>query len=426
MSETNQPAAPTVDALIKQIGGEHANLKGLVGTLGSDMKKIGDDLAATAKALADLRTAQLNQRHIARVRPPGGVSERAAMAIGSRCILLALAAGALDIRGADRDRLEGVCKDALDIQVKTTLSTSDIPQITEYGSEVKELVGEYGLARRVGTVYPMGADTVKLPYLTTDPAFTLIGSASAVTEKSPGITQGDLIAKKFGGLVRFGREIDAGAVIGLGQFLARYGARNFALIEDTVFFTADGTGTYGSLTGLTKAVDASATRVVQASTKTANSEVTAANLRDLRSMVSSGALRNGAYYMHNSFEKALTGFNTSGDKPYRNEGLRYAEYGTGGRGALSTATFDGFPIIWVDVLPALSTSAAASTISILFGDASYNYLGDRMMPEIALSEQALWTTDEVAVRFLERISVLLLASQSGAGRAIAGLKTAAS
>ena len=46
------------------------------------------------------------------------------------------------------------------------------------------------------------------------------------------------------------REIDEQSVVPMGQFLARYGAVEFARVEDTWGFLADGTGTYESVKGV--------------------------------------------------------------------------------------------------------------------------------------------------------------------------------
>jgi hypothetical protein len=57
-----------------------------------------------------------------------------------------------------------------------------------------------------------------------------------------------------GGLIRLPSELDADSIVALGQFIARYAAREIAKWEDTVLFIADGTGTYDSLKGVTKEV----------------------------------------------------------------------------------------------------------------------------------------------------------------------------
>ena len=112
--------------------------------------------------------------------------------------------------------------------------------------------------------------------------------------------------------------------------------------------------------------------------------------------------------MHPTFEQHLAGLNTAGDKPYIANGV-------------NGASLDGFPIRWVDVMPAYSTSAIVSKVFSLFGDASYQYLGVRKSMEIATSREAGFSTDETLVRALERFTIGNMATG-----AMSGLETAGS
>ena len=116
----------------------------------------------------------------------------------------------------------------------------------------------------------------------------------------------------------------------------------------------------------------------------------------------------GSYYMHPSFEQHLSGLNTNGDHPYE-------------ANAAQGATLDGFPIRWVDVLPAYSTSANVSKVFMLFGDLSFQYLGVRGGVRFDTSVDAAFATDEILIRALERFTIGLMATG-----AISGLQTAAS
>jgi HK97 family phage major capsid protein len=84
----------------------------------------------------------------------------------------------------------------------------------------------------------------------TRPSFGSIAMSGAVTEKSPTLTFASLESHKVGGIVRLPREIDEQSIVPMGQFLARYGAVEFARAEDTWGFLADGTGTYETVKGI--------------------------------------------------------------------------------------------------------------------------------------------------------------------------------
>jgi hypothetical protein len=74
--------------------------------------------------------------------------------------------------------------------------------------------------------------------------------SAAFAEKSPTVTFASLESHKIGGIVRLPREIDEQSIVAMGQFLARYGAVEFARVEDTWGFLADGSATYESVKGV--------------------------------------------------------------------------------------------------------------------------------------------------------------------------------
>jgi len=379
-----------------------------------------DDLAKVRGDLDALRRQHLVQKS-GRVPGSGRVSDGCARHLGAFVLAAAIRQGF--IKGMMQDTAEGIGRDILGAaEFKTALSTSDIPLPTEFNGEVVELVSQYGTARQYGTVFPLGAGTVKLPKLGTDTTFTLNLISGTITEKSPTVAFVTFTAEKFGGLVRLPTEIDEDSVVPMGQFLARYAARNTARAEDQNFWAGTGaaSGVNGTAEGLTTNTITNSKVTQMASGKTKYSDATLANLRTLRSVPDAAALRMSAYYMHPSFEQLLSGLNTAGDKPYNPQAQimgsgAYPISGTVG------PTLDGFPIRWVDVMPAYSTSANVSKVFVLFGDASFQYLGIRAGIRFDTSREAGFTTDEILIRALERFTIGLMANG-----AVAGLETAAS
>src|SRR5882724_6280355 len=90
---------------------------------------------------------------------------------------------------------------------------------------------------------------------------------------------------KIGGIVRLPRELDEQSIVAMGQFLARYGAVEFARAEDTWGFLADGGGTYESVKGIVQVARDNGKTVTLASTKTKPSDATLADFRSLRTKV---------------------------------------------------------------------------------------------------------------------------------------------
>jgi len=388
-----------IDDLLK-LGATVAEVKAAYDAIAVKMDELRKHQLSAKAVRASVALAVGSAGALASASP---VSEDCAKWLGSVAIARGLSKGLI------AEEQIPACKQVIEgVHGKAALTTSDIPLPTNYASEVVELVAAYGQARRYGTVFPLSTGTVKLPKLKTSPAFGLIAMSAAVTQKSPQFDWATFTASKWGGLIILPNEIDADSVVALGQFIARYAAREMAKIEDVVFWTADGTSTYDSLEGLTKNVVSDSKTVALASTKVKFSDATLAKIRELRSVVDAAALAQGAYYFHPSFEQFFAGLNTAGDKPYIANGI-------------NGASLDGFPIRWIDVLPAYSTSNNASTVFGLFGDASYQYLGVRGAMRFDTSDAPGFANDQLYIRALERFTTAKMATG-----AMAGIITAAS
>ncbi len=376
------------------------------------LKKSANELATELQKLRTLRGRCVSPAK------PGHVSEECARTVTAITLALGLRSGS--IAEGNRDNYEGIIKDVLGVNAKTALSSTDIPLPVDYSGEVVELVSQYGAARQFGTVFPLGTGTVKLPRLKTDTAFGLLTQSTAITEVSPQTEWVTFTPEKFGGMVRIPSELDADSIVNIGQFIARYAARNIAKVEDTQFFVSSGAGSgvNGSVKGLTYSTIDNSKVTQMTSTKTAYSDVTLANLRALRAVVDAAVIRYGAYYFHPTFEQKLATFNSAGDRPYNPN----AQLGNmNGQPFTASATLDGYPIRWVDVMPAYSTGANASKVFGLFGDVSFQYLGVRGGVSFATSMEAGFTTDEILIRAMERLTIGLMATG-----AVAGIETAGS
>ncbi len=307
----------------------------------------------------------------------------------------------------NREELLKAANDILGMHQRAALTTAEAPLPTSFMAEIVELVTMYGQARKYATTFPLGTGTVKLPKLSTDPAFGFVNMSGTIPGKSPAFAFVTFTANKAGGIIRVPSEIDADSIVALGRFLARYIARQFAKWEDTVAFLGDGTATYNSISGVGKLADTLGKKVQLGATKTAPSDVVIDDLRALRSVVDQGALQNGAYYLSLTFEAYLCSLNS------RNQ-IIYVPNGLNG------STLDGFPIRWVSVMPTYTTTPQASAYVAHFGSLEYYYFGERATPEIAVSKDVYFETEETAIRATERFDWQLMADG-----AMATLKLAA-
>ena len=318
---------------------------------------------------------------------------------------------------ASRQRVLATANATLGVEFKAAMTSTEIPLPAVYVPQVVELVYKYGQARQYATVFPLGSGTVKLPRLKAgEDDFGYLGAGTAgmsqaVPEKKVTAEIVTFTANKAGGIIRLPFELEEDTFIPIGQFLARYIARQLAKLEDKTLFLADGSPTYAGQTGVGPYCAANPTYLLQlAAGKTKPSDATVQDFRNLRSKVSAAILAGGfdaAYYLSPTFEPMLRGFNQ-----YPN--FVIFEYVNG------QPRFDGWPVRWVGVSQAFSTGAAASSYLAFFGALSYWYLGERGAPRVEVSRDVFFTTDELAMRALERIDVEALGID-----AMATLQTAA-
>jgi HK97 family phage major capsid protein len=370
------------------------------------LEKENDDLRGQLKRIHKGALSGLANTGVRWVGNKGFVSDDCAAALTSvfvlSCARLENGLESLIADAAARDRVKAHAAGILSMEVKAAMTGTEIPLPTIYVPQVIELVYKYGQARQYATVYPLGAGTVKLPRLKAgEDDFGYFGAGTAgmsqsITEKRVTAELVTFTANKAGGLIRLPTEIEEDTFIPIGQFLARYIARQLAKLEDKTMFLADGSGTYAGQTGVGPYCVANPTYLLQLTAgKTKPSDVTLDDLRNLRGKVSAAILAGGfdpAYYISSTFEPMLRGFNK-----YPN----FIVY----ENVNGQPKFDGWPVRWVGVTQAYLTSAAASAFIAFFGDLSYWYLGERGAPRIEVSREVFFATDELAMRVLERIDV---------------------
>jgi HK97 family phage major capsid protein len=296
-------------------------------------------------------------------------------------------------------------------QMRTALSGTEIPLPTLYVPQIVELVFAFGQARQFCTVYPMGAGEVKLPRLAAgEDEFGYLGvgtagMSQAILEKRATAELITFAANKAGGLIRIPSELEQDTFIQLGQFLARYIARQLAKLEDRTLFIGDGTATYANQVGLGKyCVDNNTYLLKLDAGKTLVTDITLENIRDLRGKVSAAVLANmaangqtaAAYYCHPSMEPMLRKLNK-----YPN--FIVFEYVNG------KPMLDGWPVRWIGVGAVNNGAAQAEAYALFFGDLSYWYMGERGSVMVDVSKEVFFATDELALRALERIDINAMA-----------------
>lgn len=357
-------------------------------TQANEVKLALDDLKKQRMTLGKLRSIGAQQR--------GQVSDECAQELAAQFIGHCAASGKLEALSSNstvRDSLLSVTRSTLGISGKAAITAADIPLPTVYSGELRELISQFGVVRRKMFPYPIGMGTARPARFGTRPAFGSIVMSAALDEKSPTVTFASLESHKLGGLVRLPREIDEQSIIPMGQFLARYGAIEFARAEDTWGFLADGTATYESIKGVAAICSDNNKVVTLAAGKTKPSDATIEDFRAMRRLVNKAALNAGmsAYYLDSTWETTLRKFNTKDDI------WVYVRLPDG------SATLDGYPVVWTDVMTAYGTAAAASSTLAAFGALQFWWMGEHGAPRIDTSEHVFFANDQLATRFIEEI-----------------------
>jgi HK97 family phage major capsid protein len=372
----------------------------------AQIRTLPEELRTLRQQVGDLRRTGLSQR-TTRPRGVGEVSDPLARHVAAQFIALCEKSGrieALAVTPAERDAMTGFAREYFGVATRTALSTTEFPMPSEFANEYKELISDFGVVRKKMVRYPLGKGTARPARVGARPTFGSIAMSAGFGEKSPSVTFASLESHKVGGIVRVPRELDEQSVVALGQFLARYGAVEFARAEDTWGFLADGSATYDSVRGVVQIARDNNRFVQLAATKTKPSDATLDDFRALRRMVNKAALngRLSAYYLDSTWETRLAGFRTAAEPNI------YQRLPDG------SAILDGYPIVWSDVLQPYDTAAAADKPIAVFGALGLWWLGEHGSPRIDTSEHVWFANDQLAVRFIEEIDFDYAASDATA------------
>ena len=391
-NETIDPNTPDLNSLVTEIRGGWAKVKDLPDTIAG----LQTGLDQLTQRVTDLRRTSLSRATPSASRPSGRVSDDCARFIAAQAIAHCERSGRLGAICAvpsQRDALLQTARETLDVTTRAALATTDIPLPIQYSGQLRELISEFGVARRQMFHYPIGMGTAKPARMGLRAAFGSIAMSAAFTEKSPSIDFASLESHKVGGVVRLPREIDEQSIVPMGQFLARYGAIEFARAEDDWAFNANGSGTYESVAGIIKVATDQFKTIQLAAGKTKPSDATLDDFRAMRTKVNKAALngRISAYYLDSTWESKLPAFRTP-QEPHVYD-----------RRPDGSAILDGYPIVWTDVMQGYGTTAAPGKAIAVFGALSYWWFGEHGSPRIDTSDHVFFINDQLAVRFIEEI-----------------------
>jgi len=117
---------------------------------------------------------------------------------------------------------------------------------------------QYGVARRICNVIPMGTASMTLPRVTSDVTAYFVGEGSTGTASDPSGDQVQLNLKDLMAYTQIGKSTAMDAVIPLAEMVAREQARAFAIKEDACLVIGDGTSSYGGMLGIVNLLETAA------------------------------------------------------------------------------------------------------------------------------------------------------------------------
>jgi HK97 family phage major capsid protein len=285
------------------------------------------------------------------------------------------------------------------VEGTTTAGGFTVPDIVS--SDLIWLREMYGVARRNSRIYPMSSDTLLVPSATGSTTVYYASEATAITDSQLTFAQVSLSAKKLAVLTIASKELGEDTVIDLGASLARDMAYAIAKEEDNACFNGDGTSTYGSITGILRAVyGLNATKaniagvVLGAALSGASfSNFTLANFQSMVAKLPTYA-DQAKWYMHKDLF-----FNGVADKLIALGGNAILDI----QNAYTTApTLFGYPIEWVQNMP---KSPAATTPVAILGDLSKGVaFGDRRAMTVEVSDQVKFVEDALTYKATERFA----------------------
>jgi len=272
----------------------------------------------------------------------------------------------------------------------------------EMENELVTLREQYGVFRREAKIYPMGADTLRIPRRNATLTAYFVGEAAAGTESQQTFDSVQLVAKKMMALTTVSNELLEDAVINIGDDIAGEIAYAFAAKEDDCGFNGDGTSTYGGIVGLVNSLTNSTYQVADTGV-TAKADVTNAHiLGAFGKLAGFAAQRNNIKIFTNKqtyhaiFERLLI---NGGGNTYRDVAV--------GSGGAVQPSYGGYEVVFSQAI-ALPADSDAAVIGYIGDLAQACYFGDRRSTAVAFSDAALnaFEQDERVVRGTQRFDIV--------------------
>lgn len=289
-----------------------------------------------------------------------------------------------------------------------------VPDI--WSASIINVMESAGVAPRLVRRIPMTSDVLNIPKRTSGQTVYYPGEASAITASDKVYGTVALAAVKRAVLTQVSNELIADSLINIVDDVAMEAGHQLALNLDDEFINGDGSGSYGSVTGLVDSCGAAGTNTM-GSGDTAFTNITLADIHATMALVAEKFWDDSrmAFIMRRSTWAGA---------------IQPLVYAAGGNTVQTLEGGDrlslfGYPVYLTDKMPA----EAVSKFGLFFGNFyEAALMGQRKEVEFASSQDYGFNLDVLTIRALNRYD-LSVHESPGSGTnygAYAGLKTAAS
>ena len=289
----------------------------------------------------------------------------------------------------------------------------------ETATSVDRIVENVGLIPKLARKIPMTRDIMNLPVLGNAASVSWDGEGNAGSDGAPTFGNVKLEAKKLTGLAPLTNELLEDANQDVASLVEELFGEAIATSIDTQALT----GTGSPFTGILSHSQVQVTTM--GSTKTAFTDVSLGNLRDMISQIKMSRLPGSVWVMSPSVFGAVQKIqeNNQSIVTFQNPIVPNTING----GLLVPAGYIwGYPVYVSEVMPATSATAV-STKFVIFGNFNCFYYGDRKSMSLAISDVATvgsvnaYASNQSVIRVIQRTGLAV-----GLPTGFSVLKTAAS
>lgn len=303
-----------------------------------------------------------------------------------------------------------ICKNwhskATDMEVRTKAPLAEASGITggytvptEYAMRLMQLVVQQSVVRPRATIIPMGARSIRIPFLdVTTPQSSGVTAflgglqmywteeAQTRTETEPSFKQLELVAHELSGYTLASNTILADNAVALDALLTRLFSQGISWYSDFAFLQGVGAGRPVGI------LNAPATISV---TRSTSNRFTLADAATMLSKLLTTSMGSSVWIMSQSVIPQLV---QMADSAGRVVWIPNQMSPGGGAAQTMPSTLFGLPIIFTEKLPPLGTKG-----DVMLADLSYYLIGDRMSIEIASSVHFRFINNQTTWRVLARM-----------------------